>query len=219
MAVTAELTIFQGLHNLYSQKSAKSGYEAIGYSLEKARLQLGLEIIKYYYEIILTANSIRILELTNQNTLNEINNLKEQIIAGTMSKSSLYELTAQSHKEQLQIETLKADREKNYQMLIKLMNWPSETTFPVDSTLYGFTTSDTSVVFIMPEIALENILGGSPDIKEKELQMKAIEYEIQLQKSLYFPVVRSIASVSSRYMKNAIDPTSDSELWIQLSDR
>jgi len=210
MALTAGLTIFQGLHSLHRQKSAKSGYEAIGYSLEKARLHIGLEIIQYYHEIILTTSSIGIIELTHQNTMNEINSLKEQIIAGTMSKSSLYELTAQSYKEQLQIEALEADRDKNYLMLVRLMNWPMETAFLVDSVFYGFTASDTSVYSSVPDVMLENILRGSPEIMEKEFQLRATKYEIQMQKSLYYPAVRSIASFSSRYMKNAIDPTSNS---------
>ncbi|MBN2763621.1 MAG: TolC family protein [Bacteroidales bacterium] len=217
MALAAELIIFQGFGNWHGLKSAKSNYESSLYALEKVKLQLGLEITKCYYEIMLSTKAIEVFELTHHNTTTELKSLHEQIDAGILSKCSLYELMAQSQKEQLQLEILKTGRDKHYLVLKEMMNWPPDDGFMVYSTPDDFDGPSSPVSFRLPAIDAENVLKNSPDIKEKELLMSATKHEIHRQRSQYYPVIRSVASISSRYMKNAIDPEMQSDSYEYLS--
>lgn len=206
IALSAELVVFSGLYNLYNKKASQIVLDKSKLVLLQKKLLLSLEITVLYHKITLTNSNINILEITNSNTLKEIKKLKNQILAGTMAKSNIYELEAQAKKEKLEILALLNEKDKQIINLAKLINWQKEIPLQLNTNLLPVKTDKSILVdssYIL-DIVINKSVITSIAKREMELANKAI----QIKKSYLFPNLTLNTSFSSRYLKNAIDPIS-----------
>lgn len=218
--IIADLTIFQGLYNLYHSKASNADYVISNLILEREKLFLCLEIIKSYHNILLFDSDIKILENTHFKTQNEITQLEEQIKAGIMPRSDLFEMRAQEKKEMLNIISLRTGLEKEYSNLKKLMNW-QESDDPIiftdalaTSRYQALRVSDLSRI-------IENILRNSVVIVVEICKESLLEYELQMQRNQIYPEIIINAALSSRYLKGAVNPIFENDkygLSSQLKD-
>lgn len=201
MALSAELVVFKGLYNLYSQQANRIALEKYEFALQQKKLLLGLNIILLFHKVSLNNSTIAILTLTHSGTKEEIKKLEEQITAGTMAKSNIYELQAQAKKEELEILASKNEKEKNLNNLSKLLNWQESTGLELNTVLpenYNNTVFHTAL--LNNTIVEQSVITYASE-KDLELAKKAI----QLKMSGLYPSLMANASLSSRYLNNAVN--------------
>ncbi|MBN1158323.1 MAG: TolC family protein [Bacteroidales bacterium] len=220
ITLKADLTIFQGLFNLYERKASQTGVEISNHILERERLILGLDIIKCFHCINSYQSDIDILENTLFITQAEIRKLEEQIEAGIIPKGDLFEMQAQEKKEMIRIYSLRASLEKEYENLKQLMNWQEVNDPAID--VYSITTNMNHVIEVDDLSPVVNdIVRNSVLIAVETNREKQLEYELQKQKSHWYPVLSAYAALSSRYLKGVNDlfPEYDKYgLFSQLTD-
>ncbi|NLD50063.1 MAG: TolC family protein [Clostridiaceae bacterium] len=201
MALSAELVVFKGLYNLYSQQANRIALEKYEFALQQKKLLLGLNIILLFHKVSLNNSTIAILTLTHSGTKEEIKKLEEQITAGTMAKSNIYELQAQAKKEELEILASKNEKEKNLNNLSKLLNWQESTGLELNTVLpenYNDTVFHTAL--LNNTIVEQSVITYASE-KDLELAKKAI----QLKMSGLYPSLMANASLSSRYLNDAVN--------------
>jgi outer membrane protein len=204
MALSAELVMFNGLCNLYTQQAKRITLQKSDFILQQRKLLLGLDITLLFHKVSLNNSNIAILTLTHSGTIEEIKKLEEQIIAGTMAKSNIYELQAQAKKEELEILASKNEKEKNLNNLEKLLNWQESSGLELNTVLpvnYYDTVLRTA---LLNNTLVEQSVITYASKKDLELAEKAI----QLKKSGLYPSLIANASLSSRYLNDAVNPVS-----------
>ncbi len=206
MTLATELILFNGLYNFYNKEAAKISVEKSKLEYVQRKLLLGLEITVAFHRVFLTNSSISILKLTNLNTNKEIQKLGEQIKAGTLPKSNIYELEAQSKKEELEILSLQNESEKQIINLSELLNWKEEYPLKLDTNLF-LNRLDTSM-FAGNEKTQNLIVEESVITLVVEQELRLAENAIKLQKSYLYPTLSANASFSSWYQKGAVNPVS-----------
>jgi outer membrane protein len=206
MALSAELLVFNGLNNLYNKQASQIALDRSNLALLQQKLLLGIDITLLFHKVSLTNLNVSILEVTNSNTNEEIEKMEEQITAGSVAKSNIYELKAQAKKEALEILGLQNEIEKYINNLSKLLNWKEESRLQLEAD--GLSYIDDSVLIYKVLFVKNGIIDKSVITfvaeKEKDLANKAV----QLQKSHAYPGISANASFSSRYLKDAFDPVS-----------
>lgn len=215
LTVTAELVIFQGLYNLWNRREGLLNIDISTLEIEQEKLLLGLEIIDAYYSLKSAKENLNIIELAHFNTLQEIQKLEQQIMAGTMPASNLYELQAQEKKEYIETIVLTRTCEKEYNNLVRLLNWKEDYALQLNNDTENLSKSD-SVFYSRNEYQIENLLNNSilTIIANKKIELA--DNNIQIQKSQLLPVISASSSISSRYLKDAIDPASTNESYNYL---
>ena len=210
IAFVSDLVIFQGLYNIYNRKSAVLSEDLSSLKLERKKLLLGLEVVALFHKIALNKSSIRILELTNSNTQKEIAKLEEQITAGTMPRSNLYELLAQEKKEKVSILSLYNQQVKEHNNLSRLINWQEEINLELNSKIrLGLIDNEVlnNVLDSTDLMLLENSVLTSIATKDLEITSNSIA----LKRSFLYPTLSANATFSSSYLKDAVNPGSARE--------
>lgn len=200
MAISAELVMFNGLCNLYSQQANRIALQKSDFILQQKKLLLSLDITLLFHKVSLNNSNIAVLTLTHSGTIEEIKKLEEQITAGTMAKSNIYELQAQAKKEELEILSIKNEKEKNLNHLEKLVNWQESSDLELNTVLPNNDTLFHTLLTNNPIVEQSVITYASK--KDLELAEKAI----QLKKSGLYPSLIANASLSSRYLNDAVNP-------------
>lgn len=202
MALSAELVVFNGLYNLYSQQANRIALQKSDFILQQKKLLLGLDITLLFHKVSLNNSNIAILTLTHSGTNEEIIKLEEQITAGTMAKSNIYELQAQAKKEELEILASENEKEKNLNNLEKLLNWQESSGLELNTVLPNNYNDSLSHTVLMNSPIVEQSVITHASKKDLELAEKAI----QLKKSTLYPSLIANASLSSRYLNDAVNP-------------
>lgn len=213
VAFSAELVVFNGLYNLYFQQANRIALQKSDFMLQQKKLLLSLDITLLFHKVSLNNSNIAILTLTHSGTIEEIKKLEEQITAGTMAKSNIYELQAQAKKEELEILASQNEKEKNLNNLEKLVNWQESYGLELNTVLPNNDTLFHTLLTNNPIVEQSVITYASK--KDLELAEKAI----QLKRSTLYPSLMANASLSSRYLNEAVNPvTGDNYTYFNQLD-
>lgn len=210
--LVGELTIFNGLQRLYDMKATQWKFQQEKLKQQKEQLYLKLEVARVFYEVVLLNSTIDILNNTIARTQKEIDKARMQMQVGALSKSDMHELLAQKKKEELQCNNSKLELHHKYLHLYQLMSWQDKPPFQVyyhDSAFVHAHEADTAC---LNEIT-NAILNQSVTVQLHHSGIKMLEYEVKQYKSKLLPTVSASASISTRYLNNAIDPSSNTRYY------
>lgn len=202
MGLGCELILFNGLSRFHNSKEKKCLYQSDVYKQENCKFNLTLSIIRVYHEILYLQKSIEILQTQIEKSDEELILTKELIRSGLAAKSNMYEIEARKSKENLQLHEKIVQKEHQYAKLYSILNIQ-------DSILLIVEEGECNDNFILDSYSLsENTVdvNNFPLNKENEFLISANSHKLCMYKAGRYPTIKITGSVSSRYLKDAINP-------------
>lgn len=208
LGISVNTILFQGLYKLYNRKSKLLQSEATQLNLEKQKLLLGIEITKSYHNAQLFITNMNILQNSIDQSRSAIDNLREEILAGVKPTIDLYELEAQMHREVSELNAIMSGYSRELAYLKVLINW--EENFTVTPHVF----QDTILRIKQPaniniDPVIDDVVHSSVFLKQEKVKTKQSEFELKMSKALFSPKISTSAVLSSRYLRNAVNPLSE----------
>jgi len=199
----SEMLLFNGLGIYYNRKEKNFIEKREQINKEKLKYDIGLEVIKNYFETCVSKERIEMHKLFIRSSNKRLDKIRILVNAGKLSELDILEIQAQIEKESSNL-------------------YKSENSY--NNALYGLKKSinlsktdvislaNTTLISNQQQYKTDSIYNKITDIiPDRYLLQKdslILKAQINQVRSMYYPKISLQAELNSRYQKDAIDPTS-----------
>jgi len=199
----SELPLFNGRENINTIKMRKYELLAQLERIEEARYDVTMNVVTYYLMVLSSIEQKNIREEQLAVTMEQIDQIREQIEVGKKAKGELLEIKAQAANEKAELTRARNDLAMAYVDLAQVMNLDSLETLQVNvpETLQikDHSIKNTNAVYSQ---ALESF----PSIQRAEYELKGTKKYLAVTKGRFFPELYAGARLQSYY--NELVPSS-----------
>lgn len=203
------------LFNWFSKKNtiAANKYQAQAYlaGAEKARNDVALNVANAYLQILLSAEQINITDVQVKQSIEQVNNMRKQVEAGSQPELNLLQLVSQLATDSSNLITANSNYTISVLQLKALLNLPADQPFavtvpPVENIpIEPLSSLEPAAVY---ELAVKNM----PQQKINDFNLQAALKNVDAMKGVLYPSLTlfgglgsSYSSVSDRYVKSYIN--------------
>jgi len=185
MQANANLTLFNGLETLKTQKMRQYDLMAQLENIETARYNVTLNIVTYYLNVLSQAEQRKIKQEQLDVTMDQITKINEQVKVGNKAKGDLLEIKAQAARERVELTRAQNGLKMAYVDLAQLMNL---------DTIQGFKVKIPEDLAIQTEKLIkpaDTIYNQSvqdfPTIQNAQYQLKSSKKYLDIMKGRLLP--------------------------------
>lgn len=209
---TSTVSVFNGLSNLRQFERAKINRLASTYNLNQIKDDISLAVANSYLQVLVTKQSLAILEEQNKVTQEQLNQTQALVDAGTLPEGEILEIRAQNADELRQIAIAQNDVQVSLIGLAQNLLIKDYENFDIADDDY-----DIPITEILEKTPLEIIEQAKKERYEILLAEQDVELakkDLQLTKSQYYPSLNAFFNYNTResdrerVLSGGIDPDS-----------
>ncbi len=208
MYLGAQINLFAGFKKQNNIRYNKLQYLMSQEQVSQSQMELAFKVMNAYYDVLYFSELEKIaadqVELTKLN----LRRIQKQIELGLKAESDLLEIQAQEAAETHRQITVKNKKETALLTLKKLMNFPlNKVIYISENKLVNDKKTDVSVNNIY-----EAAHSHMPLLKKSELNVKAVQKYLAIQRGNLYPSLNFGGNISSSYTnswKEPIDPNNN----------
>ena len=201
MGLNTGMTVF----NFFSIQNNIAGNrlenEAARANIEKIQNDVALNVATAYLLVLVAYEQARIAEVTVQQSLNNVENTRKRVQAGSLPELNLAELEAQLARDSTSLITQQATTRTNILQLKALLNldaaMPFEVSTPPLDQIPVEPLSD-----LQPDMVYQLALANLPQQKVLNLRIQAAEKYTASARGQMYPSFDVFAGIGSRYANN-----------------
>lgn len=197
VGVNAGLTLFRGFANWNSLKSAQFSTIAAEYGVEDAENTLTLSVMQGFFTILFDAENIHLTENRIDVLEKQLERVKSQAEAGLATRGDIYNVESQLATERVNLVNQQNSLNRDKLSLSLLMNMERGKDFELEAPEMASYVPDGN----LPEAGdvVDYARMNMPGIRQKELQIKAGEYNMKSARSGSMPTLGLGFGVGSFY--------------------
>lgn len=188
--------IFNGLQNWRTLQRAKLAQLASLYSLEQMEDDIALFVANSYLQILVSKQTLAILQEQNQVTQEQIELAQAQVDAGTIPEGDVLDLQATNADEQQQIVVARNDVRISLISLAQTLLIEDYENFDIADESYEVPITDIMNKDI--EEILEQSKEERYEVKIAETNVEIAQENVEIAKSAYYPTLRGFFNYNSR---------------------
>lgn len=210
--ISSSISIFNGF-NLQNQiKYQKFRKQVSEFNRLSAIDDLAFGIMTYFYDVVFYKGLLEIAKEQVEATKFELKRVERKVEVGIMAKSDLLEMRANLEKEELNKIQVENFVETKSLQLKQLMNF-------VSSQNMELVSENTNVFYDLitePQQLFDQFTSWSPYYKSYELNLKATEKSLSINRSSLYPSISANGSVNTGYYETNVDELGET---IQFGDQ
>lgn len=196
MGATLGIDIFSGLRNWRILQRAKLSQMASLYSLEQMEDNIALFVANSYLQVLVSKQTLAILQEQNQVTQDQIKLAQAQVDAGTIPEGDVLDLQATNADEQQQIVVARNDVRISLISLAQTLLIDDYENFDIADETYEVPLTD-----IMSK-SIDEIIEKSKEeryeVKIAEKNVEIAEKNVEIAQSAYYPTLRGFFNYNTR---------------------
>jgi len=196
MSAQSEVALFNGRENINTIKMRKFEMLAQLERIEEARYDVTMNVVTYYLMVLSSIEQKNIREEQLAVTMDQIDQIREQIEVGKKAKGELLEIKAQAANEKAELTRARNDLAMAYVDLAQIMNLDSVETLqvkiPESLQVKEQSINNTEAVYSR---ALETF----PSIQKAEYELEGIKKYLSVTKGRFYPELTLGARLQSYY--------------------
>lgn len=218
-AVTAGMTLFNGLSNTNKIKQGKLNVEQAQLAAEKTKNNIRIQVIQAFLAIMMNEDMLVYQQEVLNSSKEQMEQGEKQLAVGQILESDYKMLQAQYTSDLYSIENIKNSIQSNYLTLKNLLavnpDMQIRISRPDSATL--FKSLD------LPELQtlIERSNSYLPELKISENAVEIAKYDIKIQKSSHYPIMSLNAGLNTGYSgSNLTNPNQSwgSQVWQKLGE-
>lgn len=200
--VNHSLNVGLDIFNWFSKKNTitTNRLQAQAYTagVEKAKNDVALNVANAYLQILLNNEQIRISELQVQQSIEQVNNVKQRVDAGVLPELNQAEVEAQLANDSSNLITAKSNYILSVLLLKSILNIPADQVFEVDVPpvetipVESLAELDPAAVYVLAE-------KNMPQQKINDLNLQAAIKNVAAVKGRMYPSLSFFGGLDSRY--------------------
>lgn len=212
---TVGINIFSGLQNWRTLQRAKLSQLASQYSLQKMEDDIALFIANSYLQVLVSKQTLVVLEEQNLITQQQIEQTEALIEAGNVPQGDLLELQATNADEQRQIIVAENDVRISLISLAQSLLIDDYENFDIADDTY-----DVPITNVMSK-DINDIIEQAKDkryeVKIAEKNLEIAQKNVEISKSAYYPTLRGFFNYNTResdrerFVRGGIDPNNPTQ--------
>ena len=209
MGATVGVNIFNGLQNWRTLQRSKMAQLASLYALEQMEDDIALFVANSYLQVLVSKQTLAILEEQNQVTQEQIELAQAQVDAGTIPEGDVLDLQATNADEQQQIVVARNDVRISLISLAQTLLIDDYENFNIADESYEVPITD-----IMNK-SIDEIIEKSKEeryeVKIAEKNVEIAQKNVEIAKSAYYPTLNGFFNYNTResdlgrFINNGID--------------
>jgi len=204
-AISSSISIFNGF-NLQNQiKYQKFRKQVSEFNRLSAIDDLAFGIMTYFYDVVFYKGLLEIAKEQVEATKIELKRVERNVEVGIMAKSNLLEMRANLEKEELNKIQVENFVETKTLQLKQLMNFVS----PQNMELISGNTNVFYDPITEPQQLFDQFTSWSPNYKSYELNLKATEKNLSINRSSLYPSISASGSVNTGYYETNVDESGE----------
>ena len=197
VSASTSVTVFDGLQKVNTIKQRKYEMLAQLERIEEARYDVTMNIVTYYLTVLSAIEQKNIREEQLAVTMDQIEQVKEQIRVGKKAKGELLEIKAQAASERADLTNARNELSMAYVDLAQMMNLDSVERFQIEvpqklQMAGGEQIKPTDTVY-------SKALGDYPTIQRARYQLEGAKRNLSVTKGSYLPELSFGAGIGSYY--------------------
>jgi outer membrane protein len=194
----AQVTIFNwgSLNNTVA--SNKFGYEADLAAVDKAKNDIGLNVARQYLLALLSFEQSKVNEIQLQQSLQQYNNTRKLVDAGTLPELNAAELEAQVARDSATLIQTLANFEIDKLTLKGLLNLPADEPFELDTPPVETIPVD-NILTENPASVYKMALNSQPQIKGNNLRLMASEKAYEASRGRLYPTISAFGGLRTSF--------------------
>jgi outer membrane protein len=194
----AQVTIFNWNTLNNTVASNKYGYEADLAAVDKARNDIGLTVARQYLLALLSFEQAKVNEIQLQQSLQQYNNTRKLVDAGTLPELNAVELEAQVARDSATLIQTLANHEIDKLALKGLLNLPADEVFELDTPPIETIPVD-NILVENPADIYKLALSSQPQIKGNNLRLMASEKAYQVSRGRLYPTISAFGGLRTSF--------------------
>lgn len=209
---TSSVTIFNGLNNLRQFERAKINRLASTYNLNQIKDDISLAVANSYLQVLVTKQSLSILEEQNKVTQEQLTQTQALVDAGSIPEGEILEIKAQNADELRQIAIAQNDVQVSLIGLAQNLLIKDYETFDIADEDYDIPF--TEILEKNPSEIIEQAKKERYEILLAEQDVELAKKDLQIAKSQYYPSLSGFFNYNTResdrdnVISGGIDPDS-----------
>lgn len=207
---TVGINIFSGLQNWRTLQRAKLSQLASQYSLEQMEDDIALFIANAYLQVLVSKQTLAVLEEQNRITQQQIEQTNALIKAGTVPQGDILELQATNANEQQQIIVAENDIKISLISLAQSLLIDDYENFDIADESYDIPITD--IINRNVNDIIEEAKQERYEVKIAQKNVEIAQKNIEIAKSAYYPTLRGFFNYNTResnrdrFASGGIDP-------------
>ena len=193
---TVGVNIFSGLQNWRSLQRAKLSQLASQYALEQMEDDIALFVANSYLQVLVSKQTLEVLQQQNQITQQQIEQTKALIEAGNLPQGDLLELQATNADEQQQIIVAQNDVRISLISLAQSLLIDDYENFDIADDTYEVPITDVMTRDI--DDIIEQAKKERYEVRVAETDVDIAEQNVEIAKSAYYPTLRGFFNYNTR---------------------
>ncbi len=175
--------------------------EAARASVQKLKNDISLNVATGYLLVLVSQEQANISAVAVQQTLQNLENTRKRVEAGSLPELNLAELEAQLARDSSSLITSQATVQQNLLNLKALLNLDAATAFEVEMPPIDKIPVE-SLADLQPDIVYALALANLPQQKINELKIKAAHKYVDMSKAMMYPTVSLFGGMATNYANN-----------------
>lgn len=196
LSSTIGFNIFNGLSNLRQLQRAKLERLSAQYSLNQIKDNISLNVANAYLQILVSKQQLEVLLEQNAVTLEQVEQTKLSVEAGTLPEGDLYEIQATNANEQQQIQIARNDVKIARISLAQLLLLDDYKNFDIADEDYEIPITD--ILSKSPEEIIKQAEEERFEIKLAQQDLAIAEKDIEIARSQYYPTLSGFINYNTR---------------------
>ena len=195
--LSMNLTLFNGFQLLNTIKQKNYDHKAAMHNADRMRNDVSLQIATAYLQILFNIELLKTAENQLNITKEQVSRSEKLLAAGTITNGDLLQMEAQNAAEELQVVNAQNNLDISYLTLIQMLNLDSAKDFEIVQPKIQMPVND--LIPSAPEEIYNIALGGQPEIKSAEANMRSSEVGLKISKAGYYPYLNFRLSYGSGF--------------------
>jgi len=207
---TVGINIFSGLQNWRTLQRAKLSQLASQYALEQMEDDIALFIANSYLQVLVSKQTLAVLEEQNRITQQQIEQTQALIDAGTVPQGDILELQATNADEQQQIIVAKNDVKISLISLAQTLLIDDYENFDIADESYDIPITD--IINRDIDEIIEEAKQERYEVKVAEKNVEIAEKNLEIARGAYYPTLGGFFNYNTResdrerFIRGEIDP-------------
>tara|TARA_B110000211_G_scaffold46056_1_gene49154 strand:+ start:5954 stop:7315 length:1362 start_codon:yes stop_codon:yes gene_type:complete len=195
--ISVGYTLFDGLRNYRQLQRAEISKLASQYRLVKMRDDIALFVANGYLQVLLNKANLKVIEIQNAVTLEQINRVYELVDAGVLPKGDLLEIKATDAREKQNIAVQENAVRISLISLAQLLLVKDYETFDIEDE--GFDLVDPGISTNPVSDIIATAKENRTEVKIAEKNLELASKDLQIAKASYYPSVSAFFGYDTRY--------------------
>ena len=195
--ISVGYTLFDGLRNYRQLQRAEISKLASQYRLVKMRDDIALFVANGYLQVLLNKANLKVIEIQNAVTLEQIDRVYELVDAGVLPKGDLLEIKATDAREKQNIAVQENAVRISLISLAQLLLVKDYETFDIEDE--GFDLVDPGISTNPVSDIIATAKENRTEVKIAEKNLELASKDLQIAKASYYPSVSAFFGYDTRY--------------------